>query len=156
MDQDQFLKELHAFIVRAKTVTYVGSGKPVPGCRLNSHDLEFVEGDFTYRDSYFGGQNFLGEEAVWHKGQPVWGENYFGEVVRTDLIDAAGAGQMIKRSLTAMYGEGRFLGGYQLVCEDLVYTDENTGSLTSFSGREVIHRGEVLVYQLYYHGGVII
>lgn len=156
MFDQNFLDALHAFIVKAKTVSYVGSGESVPGCRLNSHDLEFVDGDFTYRDSYFGGQNFIGEEAVWYKDKPVWGENYFGEVLRTDLIDGAGTGQVIKKSLTEMYGEGRFLGGFQFVCDDLVYTDENTGSLTSFSGREIIHRAGVLVYQLVYHGGVII
>jgi hypothetical protein len=156
MFDQSFLDELNHFIVKAKTVSYVGSGETVPGCRLNSHDLEFVDGDFTYRDSYFGGQNFLGEEVVWHKGQPVWGENYFGEVMRTDLIDGAGTGQVIKISLTKMYAEGRFLGGFQHVWQDLVYTDENSGDLASFSGREVIHRNGVLVYQLYYHGGVII
>jgi hypothetical protein len=150
------LQELIKFIVKAKTVTYVGSGMPAPACRLNSHDLEFIDGSFTYRDSYFGGQNFLGEEAVWYQDQPVWGENYYGEVLRTDLIDAAGAGGMIKRALSAMYAEGRFLGGFRFEWQDLVYTDRNEGDVSSFQGVEEILRGGVAVYRLHYHGGTII
>jgi hypothetical protein len=150
------LTSLNKFIVKAKTATYVGSGQPATSCRLGSHDLEFIEGDFIYRDSYFGGQDFLGEEAVWFEKQPVWGENYYGKVIRPDLITAEETGLMIKRSLTEMYSQGRFLGGFQYFLEDLLYMDENSGNVESFNGTEEIRRHGVLVYRLYYHGGMIL
>ncbi|MDY6867922.1 MAG: hypothetical protein SVT56_08450 [Chloroflexota bacterium] len=52
---------LHDFIVTAKAPTYVGDGTPAEPCRPESHDLIFGKGDFRYRDSYFGGSDFIGE-----------------------------------------------------------------------------------------------
>ncbi len=150
------LVDLNRFIVQAKTVTYVGSGQTVPGCRVQSHDLEYSDGPYTYRDSYFGGQDFLGEEVVWLDGQPVWGENYYGKVLQPQLISAAEAGQMIKISLTEMYSQNRFLGGFQHFWEDLLYMDESSGNVDNFQGVEQIRKHGVLVYRLHYHGGVII
>lgn len=156
MDNSKTLILLNHFIVNAKKATYVGSGEPVPACRLESHDLEYIDGEYSYRDSYFGGQNFLGEEIVWYQGKPVWGENYYGKVIHPELISAAEAGQMIKTSLTEMYSQGRFLGGFRYEWKDLVYIDENSGDPSDFQGKEDILRNGLLIYRLYYHGGVII
>jgi hypothetical protein len=40
------LTALHAFIIRAKAATYVGSGQHLLPYRLGSHDLQFVNGDW--------------------------------------------------------------------------------------------------------------
>jgi hypothetical protein len=39
---------------------------------------KFEGDDWLYRDSYFGGTNFFGQETVWLRGEPVWAENYYG------------------------------------------------------------------------------
>src|SRR5512146_1382205 len=109
---DWTLDQLCTFIVRAKAVTYVGGGQHSPSCRPGSHDLQFHEGDWSYLDSYFGGSNFIGEEAVFWHGQPAWAMNYYGRILEPKLITAAEAGQVIQESLSLMYKEGRFLGGY--------------------------------------------
>jgi len=62
---------LHSFIIRAKAATYVGGGAKIPACRPASHDLQFVDEDWSYLDSYFGGTDFIGEETIWHAGKPV-------------------------------------------------------------------------------------
>lgn len=149
------LTELNDFIVRAKKASYVGDGTTIPGCRLESHDLEFTSGNWGYRDSYFGGQDFLGEEIVWYNNQPVWGENYYGKIIRPDLYSGVEAGQMIKRSLTQMYEEGRFLGGFQHEWQDILYVDHNSGDIQHFHGTEEIYQKGLVVYRLYYHGGLI-
>ena len=66
------LADLEAFVVAAKSATYVGSGSPAESSRPGSHDLMFEGDDWLYRDSYFGGTNFLGQETVWLRGEPVW------------------------------------------------------------------------------------
>jgi hypothetical protein len=149
------LTELHAFIVRAKAATYVGGGAKIPSCRTTSHDLQFVDGDWAYLDSYFGGTDFIGEEAVWHAGKPVWAMNYYGYILKPDLITPAQAGQMIKASLSLMYTENRFLGGFQHSLGDLTYVDTSEGEFTHFSGREWIQRAGIKAYELVYHGGLI-
>jgi hypothetical protein len=149
------VEELNAFIVRAKAATYVGDGEPVYPCRAGSHDLRFEDGPWVYHDSYFGGSDFIGEEVVYWDGRPVWAMNYYGRILRADLITAAQAGQMIKASLSRMYTEGRFLGGFEHAEQDLIYIDENNGNVNSFTGRELIRRGQVTAYELDYHGGLI-
>ena len=149
------INELNAFIVRAKSATYVGDGEHVSPCRLGSHDLRFEEEKWAYHDSYFGGSDFIGEEVIYFEGKPVWAMNYYGRILRADLITAAQTGQMIKASLFRMYKEGRFLGGFEHSEQGLTYVDTNTGAVDCFRGREFIHRGQETVYELDYHGGLI-
>ena len=151
MEQEQ----LHAFIIRAKAATYVGSGAHSTSSRPGSHDLQHSEGDWLYIDSYFGGTDFIGEEAVFFEGKPVWAMNYYGYILRPELISAAQAGQMIKTSLTRMYAEGRFLGGFRHNEGDLTYIDTSQGDFSHFHGREWIERTGVKAYELVYHGGLI-
>ena len=153
MDVD--IDQLNAFIVRAKAATYVGDGEQGSPCRLGSHDLRFSDGQWAYHDSYFGGSDFIGEEVVYFDGRPVWAMNYYGRILREDLLTGAQAGQMIKASLSRLYQTGRFLGGFEHVENDLTYIDTNEGNADSFRGRELIRRTQEIAYELVYHGGLI-
>jgi len=147
--------ELEAFIVRAKAATYVGSGSVAVPSRVGSHDLTYAEGDWSYRDSYFGGTDFLGQETVWLRNQPVWAMNYYGYIILPDLIDAQRAGATIKAALSAMYAEGRFLGGFTWTGPHGVYRDQSEGGVTHFHGREIILVEDKHAYALDYHGGLV-
>ena len=149
------LQALHNFIVRAKSATYVGDGQHSQACRPASHDLQFSEGEWSYLDSYFGGTDFIGEEAVYYQGKPVWAMNYYGRILRPELVTAVQAGQMIKASLSKMYQEGRFLGGFRHSDGNLTYVDTSEGEFTSFTGKEWIEHDGVIAYDLLYHGGLI-
>jgi Domain of unknown function (DUF5680) len=146
---------LNAFIVKAKRATYVGSGEKAKPSRPGSHDLTFREGDWSYRDSYFGGTDFLGQETVWLNGEPIWGMNYYGYILRPDLIDAMRAGDTIKAALSAMYAQGRFLGGFEWDGPHGRYLDQSEGGAAHFKGREVILVGGVEAYALDYFGGLV-
>lgn len=149
------LQQLESFIVRAKAATYVGDGEKAESCRPGSHDLKFREGSFSYLDSYFGGTDFIGQEVVYYADEPVWAMNYYGRILEPEKISAAEAGQIIKESLSRMYREGRFLGGFEHTTENGTYTDTSQGGLESFTGLEWITRENVRVYGLRYHGGMI-
>jgi hypothetical protein len=147
--------QLNVFIVRAKAATYVGSGVKSLSYRPGSHDLQFHDGPFSYLDGYFGGTDFIGQEVVYFEGHPVWAMNYYGRILRLDLIQGAEAGDIIKASLSHMYQEGRFLGGFEHSMNGSVYTDTSEGDVLSFTGKEWITRDSVRVYELVYHGGLI-
>jgi hypothetical protein len=146
---------LNAFIVRAKAATYVGGGEKAAPSRPGSHDLTFAGGDWSYRDSYFGGTDFLGQETVWLKGEPVWAMNYYGYILRPELIDAVRAGATIKAALSALYQEGRFLGGFDFEGPHGLYRDRTEGDATHFHGTETISFGGRLAYRLDYLGGLV-
>ena len=149
------LERLNTFIVRAKAATYVGGGEKSLSRRPGSHDLEFHDGAFAYLDSYFGGADFIGEEVVYFEGEPVWAMNYYGRILQPSLITAGEAGQIIQQSLSEMYRQGRFLGGFEHTTGHDTYVDTNEGDVTSFTGQEWITRRNVKVYELVYHGGLI-
>lgn len=149
------LAELELFIVRAKQHTYAGDGPKLLPYRLGAHDLQYTEGDWAYHDSYFGESDFIGQEIVYYERRPVWGMNYFGIILRPDKITAAQAGAMIKRSLTRLYQEGRFLGEFAHQEGALRYVDHNEGDVRSFHGREQISTDDEIVYELIYHGGLV-
>ena len=149
------LPVLTAFIVSAKRATYVGDGKPAPASRPGAHDLVFEQDALSYRDSYFGGTDFIGQEVVWHAGAPVWAMNYYGYITRPELIDAQRAGATIKAALAAMYAEGRFLGGFDWLGPHGRYVDASTGDAAHFQGREHILVDGIEAYALDYHGGLI-
>ena len=149
------LDQLTAFIVRAKAASYAGSGAHSPACRTASHDLRFRDGAFSYLDSYFGGADFIGEEVVYDDDRPVWAMNYYGRLLEPAILSAEQAGQAIKASLSALYQQGRFLGGFEHATPWGLYVDTNQGVVASFAGQEWITRDGVRAYELVYHGGLI-
>lgn len=151
MDEQQ----LHDFIVRAKAATYVGSGEKSLSYRPGALDLQFHQPPFAYLDSYFGGSDFLGQEVVYYEGRAAWVMNYYGYILRPEQISAETAGRVIKASLTQLYKEGRFLGGFEHHTEGYVYVDTNDGDVRHFTGKEWIAQSGVVVYELVYHGGLV-
>jgi hypothetical protein len=151
----EHLQDLINFILLAKQASYVGGGKALLPYRLGSHDLQFFAGDWAYHDSYLGESDFMGEEIVYFRQKVVWGMNYFGYILRLDLITSAQAGGIIQESLSSMYKSGRFLGGFTHSVGEFTYTDTNEGDPLHFTGVEWIDRGGERVYELVYHGGLI-
>lgn len=149
------MHDLEQFIVEAKAAAYVGGGTFLTSSRTSSHDVGFQRGKWRYLDSYFGGTDFIGQETVWLTEQPVWAMNYYGRILRADLIDANVAGQVIKQALAEMYLQGRFLGGFDWHRAAHSYEDRNTGDANSFAGTERITISQIEVYRLDYHGGLV-
>jgi hypothetical protein len=149
------IHELTAAVVRAKAATYVGGGEKVAPCRPGAHDLSWTDGEWRYLDSYFGGTDFLGQEVLWRGPEPVWAMSYYGYIKRPELIDGTRAGETIKAALTAMYGEGRFLGGFDWRGPHGRYVDRSEGNAGWFKGREVILVDGIEAYALDYFGGLV-
>jgi hypothetical protein len=151
----EFIEQLNDFIVRAKAATYIGSGRESVSCRSGSHDLEFHEGSFHYLDRYFGGSDFIGEEVIYFEGKPVWAMNYYGRILAPERITAEETGKILKKSLSQLYQQNRFLGGFETIDGRDAYFDTNEGKIDTFTGKEWIEREGVRVYELFYHGGLI-
>jgi len=81
--------------------------------------------------------------------------NYYGRVLAPDRITPEETGQMIKKSLSRLYQQERFLGGFEYTDGRDTYFDTNEGDVTSFTGTEWIERNGIRVYELVYHGGLI-
>ena len=133
-----------------------GTGSRCPACRPGSHDLNFTDGDWSYLDSYFGGRDFIGEEVVYFKGKPVWAMNYYGRILRPDLITPSRPGRSSRPACRRCTLKAASWAGFEYLHEGFIYTDANEGELASFRGREFIARSGETAYELFYHGGLIL
>jgi hypothetical protein len=146
------------FLLVAKKSTYAASGGPVDleeaqPVRPASHDLRFRQGDWTYLDTYLGGEAFIGEEAVWKGDVPVWGMNYYGWM----LVDRVpeGFSDFLKLALRGVAEEAPFRGPSHYDDGSFVYSCRWEGDLARFHGSEAIAQDGEVIYQLLFHGGTV-
>ena len=148
-DHDEFV----AFLVRAKRATYASTGDEmvVDSLLPGAHQLEYAEGSFLYRDIYYGGIFFAGQETVFHQDQPVWSIVYAGGM----LDDTVPLGSVLKEALRQVEAERPYRGPNTYQSGDYTYTDESHGTVASFHGYEVIAFQARPIYDLRYQGGFV-
>jgi hypothetical protein len=149
------LVDLHAFVVRAKKSTYVGDAAKVQASRADAFDLTYNEKNWAYRDSYFGGTDFLGQEVVWFKEKAVWAMNYHGTILRSDLFDGERAAITSRAALSLPHAQGRLLDNFEWQSPFGLFTICSTGDISFLRGRETIRVGNVEVYALDYQAGTV-
>ena len=147
---------LAEFLVEAHRKTYADkSAAKAPSTRLRSLDYRFERDDLVYHDTYFGMRDYIGEEIIYRRDVPVWGMNYYGIILAKD----AGESEVydflrdaLKQDCTGIEPAR----GPRLYRHDRwTYSNAVEGTLDDFSGAELIHRGNELVYRCRYHGGWI-
>lgn len=144
--------EAITFLCEAKKKTYASNGNEIkPSLRMNSHDLIYNKGKYAYVDTYFGGEKFIGEEAIWLEETPIWAMNYSGRVVSEQF-----SGDFLKEALFLVNEESPFRGPALYKNGDYVYNCSVDGDFTWFQGNEKIFYNSTLVYECCFHGGIIL
>ena len=143
-------KQIVDFLIRAKKATYAGEGAEAAPSRPNSHDLEYSEGDLKYIDTYLGGREFAGEEAMWKDDIPFWAMNYVGRVVADGF-----SGDFLKEALSLVPENNPYRGPEEYSNGDFTYKCSVTGDFDWFSGCEEILLQNTKVYECLFHGGKI-
>ena len=143
-------KEIIAFLIRAKQATYAGKGAETTASRIGSHDLVYREGELMYYDTYLGGERFAGEEALWISGVPCWSMNYVGRVTGSPF-----SGDFLKEALLHVPEQMLYRGPEKYVNGDYSYDCSVEGSFDWFQGKETIRYREEIIYECFFHGGLI-
>jgi transcriptional regulator with XRE-family HTH domain len=143
-------REIIDFLMRAKKSTYAGNGPETVSSRLQSHDLEFKDGDFYYLDTYVGGEKFAGEEALWYKENPIWSMNYIGRVLNPEF-----SGAFLKECLLLVPQDSPFRGPLSYGKGDYSYHSIVQGDFDWYQGYEEIFCKTIKVYECFFHGGLI-
>ncbi|OOM75299.1 hypothetical protein CLPUN_33560 [Clostridium puniceum] len=138
------------FLCKAKKCTYAGKGSECRPSRPNSHDLEYVEGNLKYIDTYLGGERFSGEEALWKDDIPFWSMNYIGRV-----LDERFSGSFLKEALSLVSTENPYRGPVIYQNGQYKYHCIISGEFNWFQGREEIYFDDIKVYECFFHGGLI-
>ena len=147
--------ELKDFLVEAKINTYASKGELTERIlKDGSKELIYKEGEWKYRDRYFGSNKFIGEEIVWKNGRVIWGMNYYGKCL-IDIVSSKEVYQFLRKALRQVQKDRPFRGPMELMEDDWKYFDKSMGNIDDFEGYEKIFYQEKLVYELKYHGGVV-
>ena len=142
--------ELIEFRLEANRNTYAGFASEVSSTRLDSYDYRFEKGDYVYHDTYVGGEQFAGEEAVWKNGKSVYAMNYMGRVLNERF-----SGNFLKEALRAADKKNPFRGPEYYQSGEYIYKTSVTGDVNWFQGYEEIFCNNEKVYECHYHGGLI-
>ena len=143
-------RQIVDFLIRAKRATYAGKGAETSPSRLKSHDLVYRDGQYMYYDTYLGGELFAGEEALWISGTPYWSMNYAGRVIGEDF-----SGDFLKEALLHVPEEKPYRGPQKYVNGDYAYFCDTKGDFDWFQGKETIDYRGKLIYECFFHGGII-
>lgn len=143
-------KKIVDFLIRAKRATYAGKGAETASSRIKSHDLVYRENDLMYYDTYLGGEKFAGEEALWIADVPYWSMNYVGRVTGSPF-----SGDFLKEALLHVSEDAPYRGPAHYENGDYAYSCSVEGEFDWFQGKERITYQGRLIYECYFHGGMI-
>lgn len=146
-------KDFVSFLMKAKQKTYASGDPADRTSRPASHDMQYEESPYLYIDTWLGGFHFIGEEAVWQKGQPVWGMNYYGKMLTEKVPD--GFSHFLKAALSKIPADAPYRGPAVFIDEDFEYHCAWRGTLLSFEGEEAISYRKQTIYRLSFHGGEV-
>lgn len=142
--------ELRSFLLDAKRATYAGHAHETSPSRPDSHDYIYTKGDLSYRDSYFGGTIFHGEETVWSSSRAVWCMNYSGRTLSDNF-----SGDFLKLALRNGTSEMPYRGPQVFQRGGYTYVCHSRGMLDWFSGDEAIYYEDQAIYECRFHGGFV-
>lgn len=144
------MEEVIQFLLRAKRATYAGKGPESKSTRPKSHDLEYVENDLKYIDTYLGGEKFAGEEALWKNDVPFWAMNYCGRVIAEGFD-----GDCLKEVLSHVQEDMPYRGPREYKKDGFLYKCTVNGDFEWFQGFEEIYLNGKKIYECMFHGGAI-
>ncbi len=149
------VSEFLHFLVNAKKNTYASEGE-FSEKKLNdgTRQLTYEIKNFKYRDNYFGFNPFLGEEIVWFDNKILWGMNYYGKVFDKEYSEEIY--NFLKKALKMVEKESPYRGPKILKEDKLKYINKFKGDYKNFIGKEIILYDGKKIYELKYHGGLII
>lgn len=152
------ITELSAFIEKAGKATYAAGGGLTDQIeRLGFIELIYIEGDFSYRDSYTGYYRSRGTEVVRYKNQPIWSTAYGGGIVKGKEGLVKITFQFLKKVMLAKpEGSGLFRGPTSFTDEDWVYRYKQDGDIEEFFGFEEIQKSGEKVFYHRIIGGTIV
>lgn len=144
------LGQLIAFRLEANRNTYAAFMNETASTRLDSHDYTYSSGEYIYYDTYVGGEQFAGQEAIWHRGKARYAMNYLGRVLGQQF-----SGNFLKEALRQANTAMPYRGPKFYQSGQYLYRCSIVGDFTWFQGFEEIYCGEEKQYGCCFHGGLM-
>ena len=147
---DTDIGKLIDFRLEANVNTYAAYMNETDPTRLDSHDYSYSNGQYTYHDTYVGGEKFAGEETICLNDKIQYAMNYLGRVLNQQF-----SGDFLKEALRKADKNMPYRGPEYYQSGEFTYKCSVTGDFCWFQGYEEIFCNNVKVYECYFHGGVM-
>lgn len=144
------LSKLVDFRIETSKNTYAGFLNETEPTRQDSHDYTYSNGDYTYHDTYVGGEKFAGEETICYKGKAKYAMNYIGHVLGEHFN-----GDFLKEALRMASHNMPYRGPEFYQDGEYIYKCNVVGDFAWFQGCEEITCNNVKVYECFFHGGLM-
>ncbi len=144
------IAEIIDFRLEANINTYAAFMNETDSTRLDSHDYRYEKGEFVYHDTWVGGEQFAGEEAIWKNGKSVYAMNYIGRVLNDKF-----SGNFLKEALRKADYKMPYRGPEYYQSGEYLYKSKVSGEFTWFQGYEEIYFMNEKIYECYFHGGLM-
>lgn len=115
-ESNENIEQLIEFRLEANVNTYAAYANETESTRLDSHDFTYSNGSYTYHDTYVGGEQFAGEEAIWYKGKAQYAMNYVGRVIGQQF-----SGDFLKEALRSADRKMPFRGPEYYQSREYIY-----------------------------------
>lgn len=153
MLQDNVEQSLRRFLVQAKRQAYASDSEAQATNEPGGKERCIVDGNFEYRDRYFGTVREAGQEIVWCSGVPIWSMVYRGGLKGDDESWSTPTFDFLQESLRRVSMEAPFRGPRSYEQGPWRYEFEFDGGIWQFAGREIItHRGVVRCFHEVFGG----
>lgn len=149
-EPNENIEQLIAFRLEANVNTYAAYANETESTRLDSHDFTYSNGSYTYHDTYIGGEQFAGEEAIWYEGKVQYAMNYVGRVIGQQF-----SGDFLKEALRNADRKMPYRGPEYYQAGEYIYKCNVVGDFSWFQGYEEIYCNNEKVYECYFHGGLM-
>ena len=140
-DKMSDINRLVEFRLEANSNTYAACMNETDSTRLNSHDFTYSNGPYTYHDTYVGGEQFAGEEAIWYVGKSQYAMNYIGRISSQNF-----SGDFLKEALRKADKKMPFRGPEYYQSGQYIYKCSVVGDFTWFQGYEEIFCDKILLH----------
>ncbi len=144
------INEMIDFRLEANVNTYAAMMNETESTRFDSHDYRYENGAFVYHDTYVGGEQFAGEEAIWKNGNAVYAMNYMGRVLHDQF-----SGNFLKEALKKADRHMPYRGPEYYQSGEFTYRSKVSGDFNWFQGYEEIFWMDEKIYECYFHGGLL-
>ncbi|MCX6808214.1 MAG: DUF5680 domain-containing protein [Candidatus Berkelbacteria bacterium] len=151
--------QLKEFLFKANANGFAGDAQKILPQRPGFTELEYREGDWTFRDSYAGHFFAPGQEIVYLKDNPIWAMAYSGGMkfeLHKDSDLAYKTFVFLKEALLHMDKDKPFRGPSNFKKEEWYYISHLKGDLYDFLGNEKIYYQNKLVFEQNFIGGIIV
>jgi hypothetical protein len=144
--------ELIDFIIEAKVKGYADPNAKSTKLEDNSTELFFTKENYVYRDRYFGGEPFSGQEVVFQNNKEKWIMNYYGLVYDKEINIELVYG-FLRKCLSKVTKDAPYKKPKHFKENDFEYYNIIEGTFEEFKGHEkILYKGKE-IYRLNYHGG---